>query len=85
MTATVTWIDAHRVASVAPNERYPRGIDLDVTAGRPGCKVNLPYPARGCGYYVIECPKCGVVVVTSTAGRTDDPRSIKLPCKGKGE
>lgn len=45
------------------------------------CETRLPYPAARCGTYVIECSKCGLSVACTTAGRPDDPRLARLPCK----
>lgn len=82
MKHRVDWIDRHRWPRVEPNPLYPDGIDLDVTNGSPTfCKVELPYPARRCGYYLVCCELCKENAIVTTAGRRDDPRSIKLPCK----
>ncbi len=78
---TVKWIDRHREPQCEPDPAYPHGIDLDCSGGSPGCKVDLPYPARRCGYYFVECNLCKMNVLITTAGRPDDPRSVKLPCK----
>lgn len=81
---TVTWIDRGREPQCAPNPAYPEGIDMDATRGLPGpsCKVALPYPAKRCGIYMVTCSVCGASAWITTAGRPDDPRSLKLPCKG---
>lgn len=77
----VEWLDAGREPQCAPDPDYPNGKDVDVSMGRPdACKVNLPYPARRCGRYVITCDACRLRMHVTTAGRPDDPRSIKLPC-----
>jgi len=83
-THKIEWIDRHREPQCAPNPAYPDGIDLDATRGLPGpsCKVIVPYPAKRCGMYAIKCDVCGVTVAITTAGRPDDPRSVKVPCKG---
>jgi hypothetical protein len=79
---TITWQDAGREPQCAPNPLYPKGIDVDLsTAGEPACKVDLPYPAKRVGGYVVTCSRCGICVGTTTAGRPDDPRSINIPCK----
>lgn len=78
----VHWHDSGKEPECAPNPEYPNGIDLDCAMGAErACTVRLPYPARRCGSYLIECSECGMSVVCTTAGRPDDPRSIKLPCK----
>lgn len=79
---TIEWLDGEREPRVAPNPSYPDGIDLDLTNGkRPMCEVSLPYPARRIGTYVVACTTCGLRAGCTTAGRPDDPRSIRLPCK----
>jgi hypothetical protein len=77
---TVRWFDGEREPQCAPNPDYPQGIDLDPMPGRAGCVAELPYPAKRCGYYVVECNLCGYGLACTTAGRPDDPRSIKIPC-----
>lgn len=78
----VTWRDAGCEPTQPPNPKYPMGIDLDVSNGAERtCKAALPYPAKRIGAYVIECPVCGARVSCTTAGRVDDPRSIKMACK----
>lgn len=80
----VTWIDLERWPKVKPNPDYPNGIDIDLTNGAAvACLVKLPYPAKRIGNYIVECGKCGLRVGLTTAGRPDDPRSVKLACKGK--
>jgi hypothetical protein len=77
----IDWIDRGLQPTQQPNPAYPKGIDLDLTKGRPGCQVPLPWPAKRIGFYRVECKRCGSNAVVTTAGRQDDPRSIKLPCK----
>lgn len=87
MTRTLTrqlkieWRDSGREPQCAPNPDYPEGIDIDLSGGAPACETALPYPARRCGAYIIKCTLCGVRVGVTTAGRPDDPRSAKIPCK----
>lgn len=82
MALRVKWIDGRREPRVAPNPDYPTGIDLDCAGGaEPACSVDLPYPAKRIGFYVINCDACGTNALCTTAGRPDDPRSIKLACK----
>lgn len=77
----VTWLDAGREPQNPPNPKYPKGMDVDFTQGaRPWCKVKLKYPAPRCGSYLIQCRECDLSVLITTAGRVDDPRSIKLAC-----
>lgn len=79
---TVDWIDHGREPRCLPDPVYPEGKDVDATNNRkPACKVTLPYPALRCGAYIIECRSCGLRASLTTAGRPDDPRSVRLPCK----
>jgi hypothetical protein len=83
MTAklAVAWIDAKREPKSQPDPRYPKGIDFDMSKGaEKTCSTNLPYPARRCGLYLVTCKTCGQRTMVTTAGRRDDPRSIKLAC-----
>jgi len=69
-----------------PNPLYPHGIDLDLSDGASRtCTTALPYPTekKVLGMLMIHCTKCGLLGTVTTAGRPDDPRSIKLACKGK--
>jgi hypothetical protein len=74
------WIDYEREPTVTPNPAYPLGVDID-SGKRPACRVELPYPARRVGAYIIECTRCHTNAMITTAGRPDDPRSMMLPCK----
>ncbi len=77
----VVWIDDNREPQCKPNPAYPKGIDLDCSEGaKHSCQTALPYPARRCGLYVVTCTRCGIKVACTTAGRPDDPRSMKMPC-----
>jgi hypothetical protein len=80
----VTFISEHRKATSPTNPDYPNGVDLDMTdrvAIRMACLVDLPYPAECCGKWLLNCQTCGYRAVISAAGRRDDPRSVKLPCR----
>jgi hypothetical protein len=78
----IHWVDIGRKAQHPPDPRYPKGIDLDVTKpGEDYCPVEVPYPAKGCGYFQIMCQACGSNIIITTAGRPDDPRSVKVPCR----
>jgi hypothetical protein len=82
MTFKIKWVDAGREPTQTPNPDYPEGIDIDLTKdGEPSCHTELPYPAKRCGYYYVECRVCGRNAAITTAGRPDDPRSVRLPCK----
>lgn len=78
----IKWRDAGKEPRVAPNPDFPTGIDLDLSAGATQtCSTPLPYPAKRIGLYDVECRICGLRVACTTAGRSDDPRSIKVACK----
>jgi hypothetical protein len=82
MTLKVTWIDGHRLPQVRSNPAHPNGIDIDLTgSASKTCTTALPYPAKRCGMYDIICDQCGLRVAVTTAGRLDDPRSVKVACK----
>lgn len=78
----IEWFDAEKEPSCKPNPNYPNGIDLDLSAGAgQTCFAKLPYPAKRIGVYLVECQWCGLRAGCTTAGRIDDPRSVKLACK----
>jgi hypothetical protein len=78
----VMWIDHGREPKVKPNPEYPDGIDIDITDGTvKTCKVELPYPAKRIGLYLVSCKTCGTTAGITTAGQPDDPKSVRLPCK----
>lgn len=81
----IEWVDHGREPQCKPNPAYPTGKDLDASHGGPACMTTLPYPAKRCGLYVIECEACGLRVAVTTAGRPDDPSSIKLGCLPRGK
>ena len=70
-------------ARSAPNPDYPDGCHVDITEGQTGCSVALPYPAPECGAWIVRCAACGMSVAITAAGRPDDPRSVRIPCKGR--
>jgi len=79
---TVEWIDRGTEPRSAPDPNFPAGVDLDLTRGETKtCQTALPYPARRCGYFLVSCSECGFQGLVTTAGRADDPRSIKIACK----
>ena len=81
---TAKWINGGREPQANPNPKYPNCVVLDLTNGeRRRCKVELPYPARRCGYYAVQCTRCRTTAVVTTAGRPDDPRSVTLACRKK--
>jgi hypothetical protein len=78
----ITWHDSGREPQCAPGPRYPEGIHVDVSGGAlRTCTTELPYPARRCGYYTVQCRTCGLKAAITTAGRPDDPRAVKVACK----
>ncbi len=78
----IHWVDHERVAKVEPDRRYPTGIDIDVSEGAAwSCVTPLPYPAPRCGMFVVECTTCGANALVTTAGRPDDPCSLRLACR----
>lgn len=78
----VQWIDSGREPTQPPNPNYPHGLDVDVSDGKAKtCSVSLPYPAKRCGAYYLECETCGITCLVTTAGRIDDPRSVKVACR----
>jgi hypothetical protein len=82
MTLKAKWIDGGREPQHPPDPRYPDGIGLDLSNGAIAtCSMPLPYPARRCGCYVVTCSVCHQHNIVTTAGRRDDPRSVKLACK----
>lgn len=40
-----------------------------------------PYPTPRCGKFIVKCDVCGLLAIVTTAGRPDDPRSLRVPCK----
>ena len=78
---TVEWIDRHREPQCPPNPKHPNGIDVDMARGAESCVTNVPYPAKRCGAYLVKCKRCGFSALVTTAGRVDDPRSIRVPCQ----
>ncbi len=77
----ITWHSSGRTPQCKPNPKYPNGIDIDKAGQRVSCIATLPYPAECIGSWEILCEKCGHKAMVTAAGRTDDPRSIKLPCR----
>lgn len=78
----ITWLDSGREPTGKPNPAFPDGVDIDASRGEPiFCRTALPYPAPRCGAFEVRCPKCDASALVTTAGRLDDPRSLKLACK----
>lgn len=77
----VEWQDSGREPQCEPNPAYPNGIDLDVAGPlEPYCTAAVPYPAKRRDFYVVRCKLCDFSVAITTAGRVDDPKSIRVPC-----
>ena len=78
----MTWIDGGREPQCPPNPEFPNGKDIDGSLGQKDtCTVSLPYPAKRCGVHIVMCRVCGLRIGVTAAGRPDDPRSIRMPCK----
>lgn len=78
----VTWHDGGREPQCQPDPAYPEGKDIRLCDGiTPKCVAQLPYPAKRCGIYIVECERCGTRVAVTTAGRPDDPRSVEMMCR----
>lgn len=81
----IQWIDRGVEPQNKPDRRYPEGIDSDISGGAAlSCSLSLPYPAKRCGYYALKCKMCGFNGLVTTAGRADDPRSVKVACLPMG-
>jgi hypothetical protein len=80
----IEWYDSGREPQHPANPAYPSGVDMDISQGAENtCTAALPYPAKRCGFYAVECMICGYTVGVSTAGRRDDPRSLTIACRVK--
>lgn len=84
-TITVQWLDFGREPECPPDPNYPSGKDVDASIGaKATCVALLPCPAPRCGAYAVRCQVCGMSVAVTTAGRPDDPRSVKIACRLEG-
>jgi hypothetical protein len=83
MTHRIEWIDRGLEPKNPPDKNFPDGVDLDLRTaeGAASCGVKLTYPAPRCGYFLIVCEDCGMHLTVTTAGRPDDPRSVRFTCK----
>ena len=78
---SIQWVDSGREPRCPPNPEFPKGIDIKAVDHEENhCLVNLPYPAKRCGVYMITCALCDTTIAVTTAGRPDDPRSVEMPC-----
>jgi hypothetical protein len=84
MPLIVTWKSDGRRAEHPANPDFPNGMRLDVSSGRePSCEADFTYPAPACGTWVVNCHTCGFSGIATAAGRSDDPRSIRVACRKK--
>jgi hypothetical protein len=83
---SVEWLSRNRKAQCPPNPAYPNGKDVScpIAPGQPSCQAPIPYPASECGVWVVRCLICKASVGVTAAGRPDDPRSVRMPCKLEG-
>lgn len=80
----IQWHDLETKSENPANPTYPNGIAIDAANGAIlTCVVRFEYPAKGCGQYMVGCRICGATAIVTTAGRADDPTSIRLPCRKK--
>jgi hypothetical protein len=79
----ISWIDHGREPQCKPDPNHPTGKDIDASHGSPSCYVDLPYPAKRCGLYLVKCNTCDFILGITTAGRPDDPRSVRIACARK--
>jgi len=80
----VRWLDGKRYAQSPTNPQFPDGMAIDMSRGASAtCTVELPYPAKRCGMYTVDCRTCGIHIALTTAGRRDDPRTVKIGCKAQ--
>jgi hypothetical protein len=77
---TIEWVDSGREPQCPPDPAFPNGKAVDLSIGGRDCYFELPYPTKRCGVYRIECNLCGYKIAMTTAGRADDPRSLRFPC-----
>ena len=78
---SIEWVDRGYEPQNPADPDYPDGVYFGFPIpGRPSCKVDLPYPAKRCGLYVVRCRRCGIRIGITTAGRRDDPRSVTFIC-----
>jgi hypothetical protein len=76
------WVDQHRVSTYPADPSFPIGTAIDVALdAMKACRLELPCPAARCGLWVITCRVCHYSIALATAGRADDPRSVRVPCK----
>lgn len=80
---SIDWADAHREATYPADPTYPFGCSIDVALDAPrACRAQLPSAVR-IGTWVVRCTLCGYVIALASAGRRDDPRSVRVPCRAR--
>ena len=92
-----TWLGGGGAPQAPSSPDYPKGVRVDVASNQmlryedafprvdgPTCCRELFYPAEEIGAWVIDCPVCGIRVALTAAGRPDDPRCVRLPCRLSG-
>jgi hypothetical protein len=81
MTLRKRWISRHRKPTQPSDSMYPDGIDVDASRGRAFCSITLDHPTAECGLWIVTCDVCNQRILLTTAGRLDDPRSLKMACR----
>ena len=80
----IKWYDSGREPQCASDSAFPNGKHVDLTVGgAKACRIALPYPVKRIGIYMVSCEGCGLRVGVTTAGRPDDPRSVRMTCISK--
>jgi hypothetical protein len=78
----IDWVNALRDAHFPADPLYPNGHAMDVALDAPrACRAELPYPAARVGIYIVHCRVCDYRIALATAGRCDDPCSVRVPCR----
>lgn len=70
-------------AQCEPDPKYPNGVTVNMCDSllEKHCTVDLPYPAKECGYFHIRCSECDLSFIVTCAGRADDPKRVRVACK----
>lgn len=80
MSFIIKWLDSGREPQCPPDPGFPDGVVVR-SGAKKFCRVELPYPARRCGFYWVQCTICHASMLLTTTGRPDDPKTVELPCK----
>lgn len=81
MALRAKWVDGGKEPQCAPDPNFPDGIAIDMSNGAErACETSLRYPAPRIGVHDVSCRVCGFRVQITTAGRPDDPKSVKVAC-----